>query len=277
MNRIQQIIETVINEYLTREGVSLLKYFNLSEEEIKKILPHEYYYLFDDFLKKHYRSFGYIPNEFYDTYKKLKNDNKYDDYKIINYVFENNKDVFYKFSDYLFNGVENQSLSIPFAEYPAWSFFGKPQIIKNQWLIHQTHNADDIAKEGFKYGIHDQTKLGLTTHLNDFEKQFGGYNFAYTLNDFLKYGKIGSRYKYGEEAVVFIGSGIRLWHYLDEEYQTIFYGNTAKNIIPITHYGITYDIHSVKTNKIIYKAETMEQAVRWIIDNFNQYRKHLIK
>ena len=275
MNNINEIVKSVINEYLTRDMVSLLKYFSLTDEEKKNSLPHEYYYFFNDFLIENDINFTYPTHDFYDHNGKLEKGDKYEDYEIVEWLYGNNKKLFDNFADYLYDRINNNTLNIDDAEYPAWSFFSKPEIIKNQWLIHQTKNADSVAEKGFIYGVDDGTKLGLTTHLGEFEKKYGGYNFAYTLNDFLKYGKSGFNYKYGEEAVVFNASGIRLWHYGDEEYQTIFYGNTARNIIPITHYTSTYDIHSLKTNNILYEGETMEDSVMWLIKNFSQYRKHL--
>lgn len=117
-------------------------------------------------------------------------------------------------------------------------------------------------------------KLGLTCHLSEFEKKYGGYNFAYTLSDFPKYAKKSGGYKYGSEAVVFNASGIKVWHYGDEEPQVIFYGNTAKNIIPITSGENTeFAIYS-KDNKILYENDDLKNVVYWLIKNFNQYRKN---
>lgn len=137
-----------------------------------------------------------------------------------------------------------------------------------------------IVKNGFKFGVGDMTKLGLTTHLGDVEKKYGGYNFAYTLNDFIKYGKsnnfYGSGYKYGSEGVIFRASGIKLWHYTDEEYQVIFYGNTAKNIIPIFSgiYG-GFEVYS-KSDRLLFASDDLERVVYWIINNYSQYRKQLV-
>ena len=77
----------------------------------------------------------------------------------------------------------------------------------------------------------------------------------------------------GNEAVIFNASGLRLWHHGDEEPQVIFFGNTAKNIIPITG-GEDKDwaVRNSKTNRIIFEDDNFDKVVQWVINNFIQYR-----
>jgi hypothetical protein len=280
--------ERLLNEYVTNDIVYLKNYFSTPKSQKIKYLPHEYYYYFDDFLDetdtyfempKETRKSDYLdePDEEVDMF----DDNN--DLELIIWLENNDKETFKKFAEYLFDKISDNTLPIDPAEYPAWSYFDdSPQIIKNQWLIHFTNDANSIAENGFEYGVDDMTKLGLTTSLGEFDKKYGGYNFAYTLNDFQKYGRSSygnwskSGYKYGNEAVIFNASGIKVWHYGDEEPQVIFYGNTAKNIIPITSgYGFKFAVYG-KNDKILYENDDLPEIVKWIVKNYQQYRKNFV-
>lgn len=249
-----KIVHEKLYEYLTQEGVSLLKYFSQTDEEKKSYLPHMYSFKFKEF------------DDLLDDYE---------DYEIADILQDKYPDVYQSFADSLFDKINRFDLNIPDSEYPAWSYFDDPKLIKNQWLIHMCNDSYKIAREGFKYGVDEVDKLGLTTHLGQFEKKYGGYNFAYTLYDFKKYGKDRDGYKYGDEAVIFRASGVRLWHHGDEEYQTIFYGNTAKNIIPIDSYEGEYRITG--DLKTLYKSEKIEDIAYWLDRNYDQYRKQFKK
>jgi hypothetical protein len=197
-------------------------------------------------------------------------------------VERNNPELYSKFANYLYNKIKNDTLPIDPSEYPAWSYFDdRPTIVKNQWLIHFTNEADDIAMNGFKYGVDEITKLGLTTYLSQIDKEYGGFNFAYLLSDFNRYGKAGfgsrgGEYKYGKEAVIFRASGIKTYHYGDEEPQVIFYGNTAKNIIPITPgENNNWAIRHIKTGRIIFESDNLEKIAYWVDRNYPQYHKTL--
>ena len=74
--------------------------------------------------------------------------------------------------------------------------------------------------------------------------------------------------------VLFRASGVKMWHYSDEEPQVIFYGNTAKNIIPITK-GENYAYAIKSKDKILYESDELEKVVDWVVDNYDQYRKKL--
>jgi hypothetical protein len=273
----------VLKEYLTRDVVSLKNYFSLPLEIKKSYLPYEYYGYFDDFVIE--TDYDFVkPTE---TIKSDYDDEQYevdmfdDDYELIDWLERNDKKTFDAFADYLYDKLSTSTLNIPDEEYPAWIYFDdNVQLVKNQWLVHLTDSADAIAREGFKYGVDDMTKLGLTCSLGEFDKKYGGYNFAYTLLDFKKYARRdytqGGGYKYGKEAVVFNASGIKLWHDGDKEYQVIFYGNTARNIIPITSgEKEKYAVYS-KSGKVLFENDSLDRVVDWITDNYIQYRKSIV-
>lgn len=258
-------IKILLKEYLSQDMVSLKRYFTMSNEERKEYLPSNYCYLFDNFLNDNGIDFQY--------------DDENQHICDVVYSLENEEPKLYQqFKEWLYKGVEKHNLPINDSEYPTWSFFGDaPQLIKNQWLIHFTDDAESIKEDGFKFGVNEMDKLGLTTHLSDFDKKYGGYNFAYTLNDYLRYAKANSRtFKYGTQAVLFNASGIKLWHYADEEPQVIFYGNTAKNIIPITEgENAKYGVFNTRRNYVIYENDDFDKVVDWVIKNYVQYKNHL--
>lgn len=276
--------EKVLNEYITNNEVYLKDYLSQSEESKKEFLPHEYYYFWDDFLIETDTEFE-PPKETIQSNYADETEEEVDmfdsDMELMTWLEHNNREIYDAFADYLYNKIEASELPISDAEYPAWTYFdNNPQVIKNQWLIHFTQDANAIVRDGFKYGVDDITKLGLTTHLGEFDKKYGGYNFAYTLNDFQKYGTSSygnwtkSGYKYGKEAVIFKASGIKVWHHGDGEPQVIFYGNTATNIIPITR-GVNaeWGIYG-KRGRPLFEDDKLTKVVDWLTNNYQQYRKN---
>ena len=153
-------------------------------------------------------------------------------------------------------------------------------LVKNQWLIHFTDDAFSISSKGFTRGVDNMAHLGLTTNFSENVKKNGGYNFAYLLNDFERYafeGRGGGRPRYGSECVIFRASGVKIYHYGDNEPQVIFWGKDARDIIPITRDGndewvLPTDDHG----KPVYKNEDLDNVVNWVVNNFEQYRSVLL-
>lgn len=163
-------------------------------------------------------------------------------------------------------------------EMPAWCFMDYAGIVKNQWLIHLTNDAAGIASEGFKYGLEDFCQIAFTKFRKPklVDDPNFAYCFAYTLGDFRRYGHDRGSYKYGDEAVVFRGSGVRISHNGDSEYQTIFMAGSARDIVPIykTSNG-DYWISGGFGNKSVFEAKDIETCADWVEANFDQYRKTL--
>jgi hypothetical protein len=284
-NTIKEVFKNnkILKEYITNNEIYLRDYLSMPESSRKQFLPDEYYYLFDDFLEETGIDFEMpketVPSNYADEPDE-EVDMFDDNLELMTYLMNYEEHIYESFADYLYDKILGNTLPIDDSEYPAWSYFSdNPELIKNQWLIHFTNDAEGISNNGFKYGVDDMTKLGLTTNMSEFDKKYGGYNFAYTLNDFVRYSKRsytqGGGYKYGKEAVIFNASGIKVWHHGDEEPQVIFYGNTAKNIISITA-GEEYDwgVYN-KTGKILFENSELEKVVKWITQNYQQYRKIL--
>lgn len=252
----------ILKEYITNDINYLKKYLTQSDEEKKADLPYQYPYFIDDFL--------------YDNDIDVDIPEDYEQEEKVEWLKDNDNEIYNEYSNWLFKKINNFNLRIPETDYPSWAYMYDAKILKNQWLIHFTDDADEIAREGFKLGVSEYDRLGLTKHMSNFDKEFGGYNFAYTLNDFQRYGYQGyGKYKYGNEAVLFRASGIRTYHNGDEEEQVIFYGNTARNIIPITS-GENDDFAVyTKNGRLLYENDSLPKVVDWVVKNYVQYRKQL--
>lgn len=245
-------------EYLSQRGLDLYHYFKQSEDDKKSYLPHVYYYFWKKFFKEN----------------NIEYNKDLEDFEITHDIYENNPYLYNQFCDWLYDKIINHTLDIHSADYPAWVYYDTPQILKNTWLVHFTNNGDDIVKNGFTKGVNEIEKLALTTHLGDFDKKYGGYNFAYTITDFKKYAKNRLGYKYGKELVIFKSSGVRLWHSGDDENQTIFWGKEAIHINCIHNEYGDWVIRNKVGNKI-YENENLEKVVDWVVNNYDQYRKVL--
>lgn len=120
------------------------------------------------------------------------------------------------------------------AESPSWALLDYRSIHPRGWLVHCTSNSYHVLADGFTRGVEDMTKLGLTVHLSDSEKTGPGFGFAYTPNDFTRYGfdrRGGCRY--GSDVVLFKAPYIRAWHGSDDEPQAIFWGPSASDLVAV--------------------------------------------
>lgn len=259
-----------LKEYFTNNLIYLKKYLKSSDEEIKNSLPFEFPMFFDRFIEE-------VGEENPFTEEEI------EDYGFIETLENTNKELFERYGEWLRDNIYN--LPIDSTEIPTIFYMDYVKDIKQDWLIHFSDMASDIAKDGFKYGVEDMTRLGLTTHISSDQKSTSGYNFAYRLTDFERYGKAHRHqntrtgWKYGEEAVIFRASGILVDHHSDEEPQVIFDGVTAKDIIYISNspYDDIWGIYSIKSGNRLVKAEELNTIVDWVLKNFDQYRKHLLE
>lgn len=69
---------------------------------------------------------------------------------------------------------------------------------------------------------------------------------------------------------------MELYHYGDDEPQVIFYGNTAKNIIPITNgEDKKWGVYSRYNGRLLFEDDDLKKVVYWVIRNYEQYRRQL--
>jgi len=243
--------------YITNEIAMVKHYLTMSDADKGKALvdydPQE----FAEFLEE---SGEDVPDDVRAELESAELDTAYE------YLGELPDDLYADFSEHM----QHRGGHNPYA--PSFLFMDYHGLVKNQWLIHFTDAAEDIASSGFTIGMQDFSNLGLTVFIKDTAK-LGGYNFAFTLDSYKQY----DYKKYGSEAVLFRASGIEIYHNGDEEYQVIFFGNTANTIIPITAGDdADYSVHGCKDGHVLYENDDIDEVIGWVVDNFAQYRKQLV-
>ena len=204
---------------------------------------------------------------------------------------EYDPDIFVKFpkewksdiADYVNNWLEQHAPEeLPSSSYLSTS--DKRLLPAQTWLVHFSDDAETIAEKGFTIGMQDMSKLGLTTRYKNTssEKSGGGYNFAFIANS--RYAKwAASERKYGKDCVMFQNSGVRAFHYSDEEEQIIFYGKDVdpKMIILLRNNGDNEWIVTAKnpTRRVDYDSRLyvsdFESCVKWVMAHYQTYRKKL--
>lgn len=153
------------------------------------------------------------------------------------------------------------------ANAPSFMLMTYQGVIRNQWLVHMTDEPDEIARDGFRFGMHDLGRLGLITCFTEKAKEIGGYNFGVPVDDANQV-----EGKYGKHAVVFRASGVNVYHSGDNEDQVIFWGRAARDIVPVYHVDNGWQLPSDKNGKPVFVAENLRDAALWVAANFDQYR-----
>lgn len=265
--------KSLVLEYVTNPIIQLGDYLKSDEEDKAAEIAFTMSYgemIFHWLKTNHYEHL--IPN--------LEDYN--DGYEVIDYIHTKQPKIFKEFSTYvykLFNSSSNRN-DLETGQ-PSWAYMDFKGYVKNQWLIHFSDAAKEIWKDQtFKYGIDDYTSLGLTTYHGNESKKHGGFNFAYDIKDFAKYGRSNYRshsWKYGKEAVLFRASGVETWHFGDEEPQIIFWGKTAHDIVYLQYNDDEGDWYvSDNNSRTIYRSQTLNEVVNWVTHNFDQYKGVLI-
>ena len=257
-----QVREWMVCEYLDREMMMPLKrLLNMSEEEQEE-------YLIDDF---YYLSAEYMDNQVgldelgYDT-------GEGDNWEIGEELSEriNNGDL-KEYRDGFIRYIKKY-LNDNYWETPPFLVMDYIKDIYNSWLIHFTNNPHSISTSGFVFGTGEYNSLAYSGCRTG-NKYGQGYNFAYDVDDFEKYYKYCSKPKYGEGAVLFRASGIKVWHNGDEETQVIFNGGTVNSVVPIYYNNGEWWIENKSTEMVIRRDEDLGRLVKWWIDNEAQYRR----
>jgi hypothetical protein len=262
-----QFRKLILNEYLDKNWMApIMHYFQMSEEDKKSDLVWEYPYRFYDYIEDHLLGM----NERYPELVKSFNEGNIDESDLPQMLLNKYPKVFHNYGSWLYNLALNGYLDDENPSFMTMQYMG---LFKNGWLIHFSDDACTIAREGFTKGSDDMNFLSLTYGK---EKYSEGYNFAYDIDDFDKYahGKgHGTGFRYGDEAVMFRASGIKVWHSGDEEPQVIFYGPMAKDYIYINYEyeDHTWQITSPKTDRVLFSSEDLKTVTDWVQNNGRQY------
>ncbi len=185
----------------------------------------------------------------------------------------------------------------------AWSDDAEDgkEIVHNEWMVHFSDYADKIAKEGFTKGNDYEGKLKSATYQRG--KTEGGYNYAYLASDVIG----GKGYKFLDYLkeretpfVMFKGNGYRFHHNQDEEDQVVL-NNIQKGTMVFVRRLYdqwcvlstanpnwkkrTKDINPRPEDErfamynprniiegILYSDDDIDKVIKWVMNNFDQYR-----
>lgn len=219
--------------------------------------PHDFAYLFEDFLEEQGlegEAEGFDPDEPY------------------NFL---NSEAFLAFEDdfrsWLEDGPAYRDIS---TDSPAYLTMSRAKLVPRQtWLVHFSDDADDIARNGFLYGHEDARTLALTTWFRN-RKMGPGWNFS------LRAGgrdaqSVFRKGKYGKNAVLFRSAGVEVYHSGDEETQVILWGPNAHDFILLTRDGDDVVIEDEVTGRELRRG-SFEKVVEWAMSYADQYRHRII-
>ena len=260
-------LKPLITEFISNPIIQLKDYLTMSDEAKRDDLAeHNAYYI-----EKWTRETD-IPPEIENSIAK----GAMEPYEEVEALKERYRPLYDNFTQWLWDKMERGDLN----EMPAWAVMTFENIVKNHWLIHFSDDAYEIwESQKFSYGLDDLYNIGYSTYFKKEAKKYGGYNFSYDIKDFSKYGRSsyrGGSWKYGKAAVVFRASGIRAYHSGDEEPQVVFWGETARNIVLIKESDPgPWGVVTRGTGRYAFIGE-LTDAVRWVVANFDQYRRVLI-
>ena len=185
----------------------------------------------------------------------------------------------------------------------AWSDDAEDgkEIVHNEWMVHFSDYADKIAKEGFTKGNDYEGKLKSATYQRG--KTEGGYNYAYLASDVIG----GKGYKFLDYLkeretpfVMFKGNGYRFHHNQDEEDQVVLnniqkgtmvfvrrlydqwcvlstanpnWKKRTKDINPRTE-DERFAMYNPRNiiEGILYSDDDIDKVIKWVMNNFDQYR-----
>lgn len=205
--------------------------------------------------------------------KEIEVDGAYDNIDIIEEMGEKERQGF---GNWVYHQWKEQSYQLSDTYYDQIPLFAVARfegIIRNKWMLHFTNHLSSIERGGFSGGIVDYNNLAYTGRAHDMMRSEDdyGYFYAFTINDAVRYdGK-----KYGDEAVLFLGSGVKIYHYGDKEPQVIFNGALVQIKIPIYQDEGGWTIYDNKTGKILRESDKIEEVAYWAIENLAQYRKRI--
>ena len=275
---IRENVQQVINEHIYSDKlIDLYKLLTLSEQEKEEFLIEENFNKFYDFI------IDYRIELDEKEMLEIKERCDKNDYGLVNeIIFGKYEDYYKKFLCFIVN------MYMHTYDKPAFLTLEEPEYFENSWLIHFSDKAEKISKEGFIYGVDNYDGLTVTGYgkghgvITD-DKVQDGFNFAYDANDFrLYFRNFAGNPKYGHHAVLFKSNGIKVFHNGDNEYQVIFWGPTAKNLIFIENFYYreigerVWCIRSLKTNKITYYNKDLSEVVKWAINNYDQYQRSMV-
>ena len=175
------------------------------------------------------------------------------------------------------------------------------EIIHNEWMIHFSDDAPKISHEGFTQGNDYEGKLKSATYRRG--KTEGGYNYAYLASDVIEH-KYWSFLNYLKDRqtpfVMFKGNGYRFHHEQDGEEQVVLNNvQSGTKVLIMSRYDQwcvlsttnpdwkerKKDINPKPEDErfamnntrnildgVIYSDDDIDNVIKWVMTNFEQYR-----
>lgn len=294
------IEENQENEYLdSAHGMPLKRFMQEPEEVADESLIRDYAYDIPEFFNNDRDAIMELSDDELDVLEAFKN-NQADEEDLLN-ILENHPDIKEAFGHFC------RSIAYQDNRDARYIYDYKQDVYSNnQWLIHFTPNPGEIALNGFTKGTQDMEELGVTHGSQRYEE---GYNFAFIAD---KATNDEARYYLGHDgygnlddnagAVMFKADGIEAYHGGDCQDQVIFWGPSARNIIPIYHGNVEemsyvgWDYDDIenpdkfykhrgstdcwyilgKNDNLLYCNENIRKIITWVKNNYFQYRNELI-
>jgi len=182
------------------------------------------------------------------------------------------------FGEWLYNEWSNNTSKmedIYGRNMPLFAAAGFEGIVRNEWMVHLSNHAVAIAENGFSGGVINPLKLAYTETAGDIDRDgYGGWFFAYPADHAAGYGL--DRYghtTYGDGIVMFMGSGLEIYHYNDDELQIIFNGNHTRYRVLIMGDGRNWHVINSNDNTKIYTSDYLGDVIEWVQENFDQYKR----
>lgn len=269
---IASIVKKALNEYLDKDYMVPLKKF-LAMDDAEKAwecackLP----WLFRDYLESNKNAYETIEHMI-EQDKVPEDILQWDDYEMAEALSEYFETDLKPFCEDFIRYVSYHGDT----DVPLFCAADFRREVHNEWLVHMTSssNIPGLYKEGFSYGV-DIDNLAYTPGIGTTNYKYGaGYDFAFDADD----ASVAEKSGYGDCAVLFQASGIQIYHWGDEQYQVIFYGPSARNLIFLfqdNETGMWY-VDSEITGRKLVEFESLEFLVQWCISNFPQYHNHLV-
>ena len=144
--------------------------------------------------------------------------------------------------------------------------------VDNEWCVHFTwpQQVMEIAKNGFTRGTPQVTKIPYGSGSNS---KTNGYNYAFLASDVWSHEEDTDFTRFwGDDFVIFKCSGVLGYHRGDKNRQVVFWGKSARNILPVIGCKLLS-----KNGKVLYKFDfdKIGKLLNWLNNNEFQYRKQL--
>ena len=175
------------------------------------------------------------------------------------------------------------------------------EIVHDEWMIHFSNDAPKISHEGFTQGNDYEGKLKSATYRRG--KTEGGYNYAYLASDVIEH-KYWSFLNYLKDRrtpfVMFKGNGYRFHHEQDGEEQVVLNNvQSGTKVLIMSRYDQwcvlsttnpdwkerKKDINPKPEDErfamnnprnildgVIYSDDDIDNVIKWVMTNFEQYR-----